>query len=102
MLAPEGTSYATEESPGPFKAGAFRLAASVQPEPLIVPVAVAFFDRRLARSVLGVVIEKPWRLSDRVGDVDDADAMQRFLCQYREEYRALVRRAQQLALDGAG
>ena len=41
ILSPEGTSYWTEDSPGPFKTGAFRLAASVEPEPKIVPVAVA-------------------------------------------------------------
>ena len=47
ILSPEGTSYWTEDSPGPFKPGAFRLAASLEPEPRIVPMAVANFDRRV-------------------------------------------------------
>ena len=47
ILSPEGTSYWTEDSPGTFKPGAFRLAASVEPEPKIVPMAVANFDRRV-------------------------------------------------------
>jgi hypothetical protein len=102
VLAPEGTSYATEESPGPFKAGAFRLAASLSPEPLIVPIAVAFFDRRLDRAVLSVVIEKPWKISERVRDPSDTEEMKRFLLVYREEYRELVKRARHLALQGAG
>ena len=51
ILSPEGTSYWTEDSPGPFKPGAFRLAASVDPEPWIVPIAVAHFDRRIHSTV---------------------------------------------------
>ncbi len=47
ILSPEGTSLWTEDSPGPFKPGAFRLATHVDPEPLIVPIAVVNFDRRM-------------------------------------------------------
>lgn len=96
VLAPEGTSYGSEDSPGPFKAGAFRLAASLEPEPLIVPIAMANFDRRLDRAVLGVVIDRPWRISERLADPDDPVRMRRFLDEYRKEYRALVERARSL------
>ena len=56
----------TEESPGPFKLGAFLLAASIEPEPYIVPVAVANFDKRINQNVFSLVIKKPFRISDHI------------------------------------
>ena len=52
MICPEGTCTVTERSPLPLKAGAFRLATFVEPEPLIVPVVVANFDRKITRTTL--------------------------------------------------
>src|SRR5690606_17455874 len=73
VLAPEGTSYSTEDSPGPFKAGAFRLAGALDPEPWIVPIAMAHFDRRLAHTKLVAIVHAPFRISDRVKNLDDPD-----------------------------
>lgn len=100
VICPEGTSLWSEESPGPFKPGAFFLAGSVDPEPLIVPIAVANFDKYLRNTTLAAIIKPPFRISDHV-DVQDWDDLTAFLKDYRETYRGYVREAQQLA-DSAG
>ena len=46
-ISPEGKSLRTEHSAGEFRAGAFSLALSLNPEPLIVPIAIANFDKRI-------------------------------------------------------
>ena len=97
ILSPEGTSYWTEDSPGPFKPGAFRLAASVDPEPWIVPVAVAHFDRRVHSTVCAAVIKPPFRVSDVLPDPRDRERMRDFLIDLRETYRGWVDEARRLA-----
>ena len=101
ILSPEGTSYWTEDSPGPFKPGAFRLAASVEPEPWIVPLAVANFDRRIHSTVCAVVIKRPFKVSEVVGDVTDRDRLARFLDNVRTAYRSYVEEARRLARSAA-
>ncbi len=96
-LAPEGTSLSTEESPGAFKAGAFRLALAIQPEPLIVPIAVAHFDRRLNHNSLAAVVQPPFKMSDRIGNGDDPAEMRKFLDEFQTEFSGWVRRAARLA-----
>ena len=101
ILSPEGTSYWTEDSPGPFKPGAFRLAASVDPEPWIVPLAVANFDRRIHSTVCAVVIKRPFRISEALDDVNDRDELARFLVKLRAAYRSYVEEARRLARAAA-
>ena len=101
ILSPEGTSYWTEDSPGPFRPGAFRLAASVEPEPWIVPLAVANFDRRIHSTVCAVVIKRPFKVSEVVGDVTDRDRLARFLDNVRTAYRSYVEEARRLARSAA-
>lgn len=94
ILSPEGTSLVTEESPTIFKAGAFRLAASIDPEPLIVPMAVANFDKRLNRTVFALVIKEPFKISDVVKDPEKNKAgLFDFLKQYQHTYRSYVEEA---------
>ena len=97
ILSPEGTSYWTEDSPGPFKPGAFRLAASVEPEPWIVPIAVANFDRRVHATVCAALIKPPFKVSDFLGDPRDRERLQRFLVTLRETYVLYVAEARQVA-----
>ena len=99
ILSPEGTSYWTEESPGPFKAGAFRLAATVVPEPWIVPIAVANFDRRVHSTICSVLIKPPFKISQAIDDPSNPAQMQKFLTEFRATYAAWVKEARQLALD---
>ena len=97
ILSPEGTSYWTEDSPGPFKPGAFRLAASVDPEPLIVPIAVAHFDRRIHSTVCAAVIKPPFRVSDVLPDPGDREQVRGFLVNLRKTYHGYVEEARRLA-----
>ena len=97
ILSPEGTSYWTEESPGPFKPGAFRLAASMQPEPWIVPIAVANFDRRIHSTVCTAIVKPPFKVSEVVQDVEDRDKLRRFLFRLREIFASYVEEARRLA-----
>lgn len=93
VLAPEGTSYSTEMSPGPFKAGAFRLAAAIDPEPLVVPIAMAHFDRRLLHTKLVAVVQRPFRVSDAIFDPTDPTQMQDFLEKFRQRFSIWVAEA---------
>jgi 1-acyl-sn-glycerol-3-phosphate acyltransferase len=101
ILSPEGTSYWTEDTPGPFKPGAFRLAASVEPEPRIVPIAVANFDRRVHSTVYAVLIKPPFRISEVITDPQDPEEMRRFLLDYQQTYATYVREARDLARDAS-
>lgn len=96
VIAPEGRCYYTEESPGPFKAGAFRLAAYVRPEPLIVPVAVANFDKKITRTTTSAVVLPPFRLSEQVPDATDAERLFSFINNLRESFREHVQEAVRL------
>ena len=98
VISPEGTSMTTEESPGPFRLGAFLLAASVSPEPYIVPVAVANFDKRINQNVFSLTIKKPFRVSERVEDPgENKDRLFEFVREYGNAYRTYVEEAAALA-----
>ena len=98
VICPEGTSTETECSPLPFKAGAFRLAACVSPEPLIVPIAVANFDKKITRATTVAVVHEPFRLSDVVADPSDGDALHSWLNDdFQPRFRDWVRDAAALA-----
>ena len=97
LIAPEGRCSYTEASPGPFKAGAFRLAAAVKPEPLIVPIAVANFDKRLTRTTTAAIVYPPFRLSEQVARQDDTEALFEFVNGLQEKYKDYVQQAIKLA-----
>ncbi len=101
VICPEGTSVATEDSPVPFKAGAFRLAAYVKPEPLIVPVSVANFDKKITRTRLAAIVNKPFRLSEFVPRPEEDVALFDFVNRYQRRFADYVREAAALA-DSAG
>lgn len=93
VICPEGTSVATEDSPVAFKAGAFRLASYVDPEPLIVPVAVANFDKDITRATLVAAIQEPFRLSEHLAFPLQDEALYAFLERYRLAFASYVREA---------
>jgi hypothetical protein len=98
VICPEGTSTETQNSPLPFKTGAFHLAASVRPEPLIVPIAVANFDKKLTRAKTVAVVHEPIRLSEQLGENIDSRALREFVNGHvYERFRGYVREAVQLA-----
>ena len=94
MLSPEGTSFKTEDSPGPFKAGAFILAASMNPEPFIVPIVVTNFDKRLNQNVFSLIIKEPFKISDYVADpYQNKEGLSQFLIEFRNKYKGYVQEA---------
>jgi 1-acyl-sn-glycerol-3-phosphate acyltransferase len=98
VICPEGANAATEESPLRFRPGAFRLAAHVRPEPLLVPIAVANFDKKLTRTTTAAVVQEPFRLSDFVADPVDEPALLEFINQQLgPRFRGWVREAAELA-----
>jgi 1-acyl-sn-glycerol-3-phosphate acyltransferase len=97
LIAPEGRCSSTEASPGTFRPGAFRLAAAADPEPWIVPIAVANFDKQLTQTTTAAIVFPPFRLSDRVGDPSDRTALFGFVNELQNAYRNYVRQAIELA-----
>ncbi|NLR91204.1 1-acyl-sn-glycerol-3-phosphate acyltransferase [Flammeovirga agarivorans] len=98
ILSPEGTSRETQQSPVDFKPGAFMIAEKSQIDPLIVPVAIAFFDKRISKTKLGVVIKKPFRLSEVIDkEKPFKEELRSFLERYSKEYRTYVEEAIELA-----
>jgi len=93
ILSPEGTTSITPLSPGPFKAGVFHIAAAAKNDPWIIPIAIANFELRMNNNKLGVVIKKPFKLSQRINDVTDKAEMTAFLDAFQKEYRGYVQEA---------
>ena len=102
VMCPEGSSTSTEESPLPFRPGAFRLAAHVEPEPLIVPIAVANFDKKITRTRVAAVVHEPFRISDVLTKPFHRRALHDFLASYRRTFRTYVDEARRLAVGENG
>lgn len=79
VICPEGTSVPTAKSPVRFRPGIFGLAARLQPEPLIVPVAVANFDRQVTKTTTVAVVHPPFRVSEYVSDPTNREKLLGFL-----------------------
>ena len=93
IISPEGNSFSTQESPGQFKPGAFKLALSMKKEPLIVPVAFAYFDHRARNNTFSCKIMPPFKVSQYISDPDDKSAFSKFLQEYQETYKGYVEEA---------
>ncbi len=97
VICPEGTSVATEDSPVAMKTGAFHLAAQIEPEPLIVPIAIANFDKNITRTKLAAIICKPFKLSEAVSVPIDSLELFEFVNRFRRQFAEHVRAAVRLA-----
>ena len=64
VCSPEGFSYQTANSPGPFKKGVFALASSMNPQPKIVPIVLANFDLLPEDTDYKCQIMPPFQMSD--------------------------------------
>lgn len=94
ILSPEGTSRETHQSPVDFKPGAFMIANHSEIDPLIVPIALAFFDKRVSKTQLGVVIKPPFRLSEVIDQSKPfKEELRTFLKSYSKSYRSYVEEA---------
>jgi hypothetical protein len=103
VICPEGTSTETENSPVPFKTGAFQLAANLRPEPLVVPIAVANFDKKLTRTRTVAVVHEPIRLSEHLGENIDSRMLREFVNNHiYTRFQDYVREAVRLAATPSG
>ncbi|MDP9476983.1 MAG: cyclic nucleotide-binding domain-containing protein [Actinomycetota bacterium] len=103
VICPEGTSTETENSPLPFKTGAFHLASNIRPEPLVVPIAVANFDKKLTRTTTVAVVHEPIRLSEHLGENVDSRALREFVNDHvYGRFQGYVREAVRLAAGQTG
>jgi lysophospholipase L1-like esterase len=91
IVSPEGFSLKTEESPGVFKLGVFKLATIVKPEPKIVPVVMANFDKLLSKSLYKCEIMKPFKMSDHgIHDPNDPKLLS-FIESFNGKYKRWVK-----------
>jgi len=98
VICPEGTSVPTARSPVRFRPGIFAVAATLEPEPLIVPVAVANFDKQVTKTTTVAVVHPPFRVSERVADPTDRAQLLSFLNdELHPQYSQWVREAVVLA-----
>nr|WP_297782963.1 cyclic nucleotide-binding domain-containing protein [uncultured Allomuricauda sp.] len=95
VISPEGTSYSTEESPGPFKMGVFKLAQSMENEPYIVPIVLANFDRRISVGLFYCKIHQPFKLSEKLSETDSN--LYDFVKGYQHTYAGYVEDARRQA-----
>ena len=103
VICPEGTSASTEDSPLRFRRGAFQLAAALDPEPLIVPIVVANFDKKLMHTTTCAVVHEPFRLSEAISDPADDAALLGFLNDdLQPRFRRWVREAAEFATSPTG
>ncbi|MEG3638232.1 cyclic nucleotide-binding domain-containing protein [Magnetococcus sp. PR-3] len=86
IICPEGNTTSTEKSPLPFQKGGFLLAAQMPKEPLIVPVVLAWFDKKLTRQKPVVRILKPFHLSKQMDDPQDRAQMNQFVTKLQGTY----------------
>lgn len=90
VICPEGRDTFTEDSPLPFKSGAFRLAAYAKPEPLIVPISVANFDKKLTQQTLAATVHEPFRLSDSLPPGWDDQELFGWVDNFQRTFRGYV------------
>lgn len=72
VFSPEGNSYKTGDSPGVFRHGIFKLACRMDPQPLMVPLVMANFDKLASQDIFKCEIKPPFKMSD-LGITDKND-----------------------------
>ncbi|WP_235856475.1 cyclic nucleotide-binding domain-containing protein [Flagellimonas oceanensis] len=95
VISPEGTSYATEESPGPFKMGVFKLAQSMENEPYIVPIVLVNFDKRISDGLFYCKVHQPFKLSEKLSET--GSDLYHFVKDYQHTYADYVEQARKRA-----
>ena len=70
VLSPEGASYSTEESPGVFKKGLFKLLSKLSIPTIVVPIVTLNFDKLASKSVFKCEIKKPIKYKSNLSSSD--------------------------------
>ncbi|MDT0540263.1 cyclic nucleotide-binding domain-containing protein [Croceitalea sp. P059] len=89
IISPEGTSYKTENSPGPFKLGSFKLALNSKPEPKIIPIVIVNFDKKIKDNLYYCKILAPFKVSEYVKSNSTKDLI-KFVEAYQKTYANYV------------
>ncbi|MEO1052278.1 MAG: cyclic nucleotide-binding domain-containing protein [Bacteroidota bacterium] len=90
IISPEGTSFASEESPGAFKMGPFNLATKADKEPYIVPIVFCNFDKRITENLFYCKVLEPFKISDQKGEEQN---LKSFVISYQKEFAKKVAEA---------
>ena len=91
IINPEGKSSSTEESPGEFKAGVFKMIINSKLNPLIVPLVMVNFDKLNSKTIYRCEIKKPFRLSEIINDFSSKDQLNLFLISFGLKYSKWVK-----------
>lgn len=91
IFNPEGVSSATENSPGKFKAGIFRMAIKSNLDPIFVPVVLSNFDKLNSNTVYRCEIKKSFKLSEKVKDLENKKSLNRFITKLNKKYKKWVK-----------
>lgn len=90
VFSPEGNSYETGDSPGAFRYGIFKLAACMSPQPLIVPLVMANFDKLTSQDIYKCEIKPPFKMRDLgIRDKNDT-ALPRVVANLNQQYKHWV------------
>lgn len=93
IISPEGTSFTTEESPGLFKTGAFRLALRRKAKTLIVPIVMCHFDRRITNNTFYCNVLPPIDVQSDINP-DDEQEIRRVVEETQKMFYTAVRSAE--------
>ena len=80
-----------------FRPGAFELTSHVSPEPLIVPIAVANFDKKITRTITAAVLNPPFLLSSYVDPAEHQALLEFINHEFTPRFRTWVREAVHVA-----
>lgn len=90
VFSPEGYSHETGDSPGAFRYGIFKLAACMSPQPLIVPLVMANFDKLVSQDTYKCEIKQPFKMRDLgITDKNDA-ALPKVVAELNHQYKQWV------------
>ena len=90
VFSPEGYSCETRDSPGAFRYGIFKLAACMSPQPLIVPLVMANFDKLVSQDTYKCEIKQPFKMRDLgITDKNDA-ALPKVVANLNHQYKQWV------------
>ena len=96
IVSPEGTSFVSEESPGPFKMGPFNLAQKASKEPHIVPIVFFNFDKRITENHFYCKILEPFKISEKKSP---DQSLKEFVNEYQKEFKKEVEQAGEHAYE---
>ena len=69
----------------------------MEPEPLLIPIALANFDHSISNTVYSAVIKEPIRINKHIKDFKNKKELEQFLIEYRIKFRGYVEEAIELA-----